>query len=802
MIHVAGTPPIQPLLGIPVALALLAGVVACLWLPWLAPWWLALGLLVAGGLGWSGRFRSARGWSRPERCLDADRRRLLGAFVFGFAWTSLHAAYALSLQIPASLEKHEAFVTGRIVDLPLHEPRRTRFLFEVASDGAKRPELRGRTLRLAWYDDEHRNAARSGDTPRPRLGLKAGQQWSLPVRLRAPRGLRNPGGADAEKFAVAQRLTATGYVRAPAMARRLADAEGLEAWRETMSARIAESVASPGSRFVRALALGDTRALGEADWEILRANGLTHLIAISGFHVGLVAGFFALLLRGAWWLWPRLARKWPAPIAAALAAVAGAALYAAVAGFALPTLRTVLMIAVVAAARAWRRPVRANQALALAALAVMLVDPLAVLGAGFWLSFLGVAWLLWCLPHGGGHPLREFVSAQGVATLGLLPPSVALFGQASLAGPFANLVAVPWWSLVVVPLSLVGLLLEAMHPGGGGLAWRLAAWCFDRSWPLFEWLAGSDLALWWLPEPRWFALPLALLGAFWLLLPRGVPGKSLAVLLWLPLLWPERGLPRQGEVDLQVIDVGQGLSVLVRTQRHSLLYDMGPAVRDGFDAGERAVVPTLHALGVRRLDRAVISHADNDHAGGFEAVNRRFPAAALLAPEGAGLPVAAANCIAGQHWNWDGVEFRFLHPPPHFPYLANESSCVLRIESRHGSALLTGDIGEVIERDLVRLQAGELRTDVVLVAHHGSAGSSDPVFVDATRPRIALVSSGHGNRFGHPRREVMQRWQQAGAQAFDTSAAGALHARLRKGGIDVETRRGAQPRWWDSTRRP
>lgn len=729
--------------------------------------------------------------------MDASRRRLLGAFFCGFALTGLHAAYALSIQLPASLEKHETVVTGWIVDLPQHEPRRTRFLFEVDAEGAKQPELRGRTLRLAWYDDEHRE-----DAPHPRFGLKAGQRWSLPVRLRAPRGLRNPGGADAEKFAVAQRLTATGYVYAPEMAKRLSPARGLEAWREAMSGRIANGAASPSSRFVQALALGDTRALSDSDWETLRANGLTHLIAISGFHVGLVAGFFALIVRGVWWLWPGLARRWPAPMAAAVAAVAGAAMYAAVAGFALPTLRTVLMIAVVAAARAWRRPTGASQALALAAIAVTLMDPLAVTGAGFWLSFLGVAWLLWCLPHGGGNPLREFVSAQGVATLGLLPPSAVLFGQASLAGPLANLVAVPWWSLVVVPLSLLGLLLEALHPGAGTFAWRLAAWCFDCSWPLFEWLARSGLALWWLPEPRWFALPLALAGAFWLLLPRGTPGKWLALLLWLPLLWPDRGIPRNGEVELLVIDVGQGLSVLVRTQQHNLLYDMGPAVRDGFDAGERAVVPALHALGARRLDRAVISHGDNDHAGGFQAVRTQLPVANLFAPEDVGLPVPSAACVAGQRWNWDGVEFRFLHPPPHFPYLANESSCVLRIESAHGTVLLTGDIGEVIERDLVRIHAGDLKADVVLVAHHGSAGSSDPAFVEATRPRFALVSSGHGNRFGHPRPDVLARWQRAGAQTFDTSASGALRVRLEASSLGVETRRGAQPRWWDAARRP
>lgn len=791
MSHVARTPPSPPTFGTSAALALLAGVVGCLCLPWLSPWWLSVGFAVLGLWGWVPWGRG-NGASATERWMHRGRLRILGAFVFGFGLTGLHGAHALAVQLPAPLEQKEAILRGRVVDLPRHEPRRTQFLFVVDADGASVPDLRGRTLRLSWYDEDHRDST----ARRPRFDLKAGERWSLPVRVRAPRGLRNPGGADAEKFAVADRLAATGYVYAPEMARRVAPARGLQAWREAMSGRIATQVRAPSARFVQALALGDTRALSDVDWEVLRANGLTHLIAISGFHVGLVAGFAALLARGVYWLWPALARRWPTPVVAALAAMLGAALYAAAAGFALPTLRTVMMIGVVAAARAWRRPVRAPQALGLAAIAVVLVDPLSLLGAGFWLSFLGVAWLLWCLPDNGGGTVRQFLAAQGVATLGLLPPSVVLFGQASLAGPLANLVAVPWWSLVVVPLALVGLLLETICPGAGGGTWRAAAWCFELSWPLFE------LALCWLPEARWFALPVAMCGAFWLLLPRGMPGKWLALLLWLPLLLPERDIPTSGDAELLVIDVGQGLSVLVRTHGHALLYDMGPAIRDGFDAGDRAVVPALHALGVRRLDRAVVSHGDNDHAGGFAAVRAEFPVNSAYAPEGVGLPFATSPCRAGQRWDWDGVEFEFLHPPPHFPYLANESSCVLRIRSRHGSALLTGDIGEVIERDLVRLHAQALHADVVVVAHHGSAGSSDPTFVEATRPRFALVSSGHGNRFGHPKPEVLRRWRHGGAQTFDTSVGGALRVGLRARGIDVETRRGAQPRWWDATRRP
>jgi competence protein ComEC len=262
------------------------------------------------------------------------------------------------------------------------------------------------------------------------------------------------------------------------------------------------------------------------------------------------------------------------------------------------------------------------------------------------------------------------------------------------------------------------------------------------------------MALWWAPESRWFAVPLALASGFWLLLPRGVPGKPLAALLWLPLLLPALHAPAFGDAELTVVDVGQGLSVLVRTQHHALLYDMGPAVPDGFDAGERVVVPALHALGVSKIDVAMVSHGDNDHAGGFAAVKRAFPPGRSLSPAGSPVP-ETKPCLAGARWRWDGVEFRVLHPADGFPYLDNESSCVLRVSGAHGAALLTGDIGEVIERKLLREQPAMLRADVVLVAHHGSGGSSDPGFVAATGAKLALVSSGFGNRFHHPLPDVV-----------------------------------------------
>jgi competence protein ComEC len=767
-----------PLFGKACAAGLVVGICIVVFAPTLLALGWAICTLLTGSLVWlrDGTWRAA------------------GALLFGTGWAAICAHVALDAQIPPGASAQTYTLQGRVIDLPKHGERSTQFHFRIDKVAAMPGTLRNRDIVLSWYD------ARDGSPDNGRGRLKAGARWSLQARLRPPRGLRNPGGFDAERQALLQGIAGSGTVVMLDEARQTGPPRGLPAWRERMAMAIATQVPGERARFIQALALGDTRGLTARDWDDLRALGLTHLVAISGFHVGLVATAGAWLGMGVWRLFPGLGRRCPRSVAAAIAALLGAALYAAVAGFALPTVRTALMIGVVAVAHAARRPAGVGQTLALAAFAVLLFDPLSVLAPGFWLSFGGVLWLVWCLPGANVHWLRTFLGAQGVATLALLPLTVALFGQASRAGPLVNLLAIPWWSGVVVPLALLGTGLEAVVDGAGHWPWQLASWCFDISWQLFAHVAAHPWALWWLPQAGRTALVAALLGVFWLLLPRAAGARLPALMLCLPLLWPAQRRPDHGAVEMVVIDVGQGLSVWVRTRRHAVLYDTGPAAEGGFDAGERVVVPTLHALGQPRLDRLVLSHADRDHAGGLAAVRRAMGEPPVWAPPGA--PTGdAAPCHAGQRWQWDGVDFEVLHPARSSSYAGNASSCVLRIGTPQGAVLLAGDIGQREEALLVETQRAALPALAVVVPHHGSAGSSSAEWVAAVAPRLALVSAGHGNRFRHPRPEVVARWRAAYAEVLNTADSGALRLWLGPEGLQVREQRLFQRRWWDAAER-
>lgn len=703
-------------------------------------------LLMGAGLVWRFRVMRVVAWG-----------------LLGMAWAMWRGVHAMDGRLPVALEGQDLVVTGQVVDLPDPRVDGTRFDFRLTSatrDGV--PLSWNGRVRLAWYD--------TAKTLRPC------ERWRLRVRLKRPRGMIDPGGADSERSALERGIDAVGYVRADGDERPLGQGFCVDRLRARLADSIAARVADAhDAALLRALAVGDVRGLDADDWSVARTTGVSHLLAISGFHVGVAAAFGIGLATLVYALWPTLALRWPMVQAQAGGALAAALVYGALAGMGLPTLRTLLMIAVAVIARAGRRHSDASHALALALMALLLADPLAVLSAGFWLSFVGVACLMLCVgerQRGWRGFLRELTLAQWVMGVALLPLTLWFFGQASLVGALSNLVAVPAVSLLMVPLTLLGLVALMTYPPLAGWPLKLAAQAAHGLWWLLARMAMWPGATWYLPAVSPWALGLAMLGALWWLAPRGTPCRWLGGLLFLPLLVPAQAITPSGAFGAWVFDVGQGLSVLVRTRDHALLYDAGARYPSGFDVGAAAVVPSLHALGVRRLDVLMISHGDNDHAGGTQAVLAAYPAPRRLAGEPERMPVPMEPCRAGQSWRWDGVTFRVLGPQGR-PTHDNDRSCVLLVEGGGDRLLLTGDITQRVEGAVAQaLPPG--RSVLMTVPHHGSETSSSAAFIAAVHPALAVVSAGWRNRFGHPRASVVARYRAAGVPLRNTARSGAL----------------------------
>jgi competence protein ComEC len=717
------------------------------------------------------------------------RARWLAFFLLAAAWTMWRADMSLSQRLPHALEGADVVVSGEVHGLPRAQDDATRFEFDVdsATHEGKPIALSGR-LRLAWYDTE--------SSPAP--GIAPCSDWQLRLRLKRPRGGVNPGGFDFERYALEAGIVATGYVREDAAnAQSGAALLCVDRLRARIGATIDATLGDTASaHLLRALAFGDQHAMDEREWAVARATGIPHLIAISGLHIALFASFGIALMRLLWKLAPRLTLRWPAPLIEAVASLIFAVAYALIAGFGLPTRRALVMIAALLVANLARRARAPVHGLALAVIALLAWNPACVLSAGFWLSLIGVAWLMFCLGGTGERRrwLRELVTAQGVASLGLLPLGIWFFGQSSLVGPLANLVAVPWICFFVLPLTVVASFLILVMPALGAPLLQIAGWAMQWLWWLLEKIAVWPGALWHFPEPSMWTLALAMLGALWLLMPRGVPARTLGLFLFLPLLWPAATPLADGEFMAYMLDVGQGEAFVVRTRDHAVIYDAGARFPSGFDVGEATVVPALHALGVERVDRLIVSHGDNDHAGGAAAVAAAWPGIAVESGEPARLTIPATQCLAGESWNWNGVEFRIVHPREPLSSIDNDRCCVLAVRSGGSELVLPGDITKAVEPE-VAASLGPAPPHLILqIPHHGSKTSSSTDFIAALHPGLGLISAGYMNRFHHPNGSVLTRYAVAGVDLLNSAQAGFVAIRFAPDATPQVVERGRRDR--------
>jgi competence protein ComEC len=759
----------------------------------------------------------------PARALRALLTALALALLAG-GGTGWRASVQAAQALPAQLEGQDIEIVGRVAAMPQWANNGVRFRFQVeqARQGGL-PVAVPRSIYLGWYGGPQRSEDGALEPQRLVPDLQAGQRWQFTARLRAPHGTRNPHGDDFELWMWEQGLAASGYVRAgprdppPRLLGQTA-MHPLEWARQQVRDAIVRRAAQPALPadaqlherisyqralgIVAALVTGDQRAIAQADWDVFRATGVAHLMSISGLHITLFAWLAAALVRALWRRWPALCLRWPAQHAGMLGGLLLAGGYALFSGWGIPAQRTVLMLAAVTllrlTARRWPWPM----VWLLAAAVVLLADPWALLQPGFWLSFVAVGILF---ASGGRAPVhttpasswlgraRGLLREQLLITVALAPLTLLFFGQVSLVGLLANLLAIPWVTLLLTPLALLGVLWAPL--------WDLAAAAAQALAALLQPLAQWPLAAWSAPQAPAWAAAAALAGGVLLALRLPAPMRAAGVPLLLPaLLWQVPG-PPPGEFELLAADIGQGNAVIVRTANHALLYDAGPRYSNESDAGQRVLVPLLRALDVR-LERVLLSHADEDHTGGAAAVLSAQPQAELLGT----LPADHAllrlrpqtPCQEGLTWEWDGVRFDILHPPERDlaggARRSNALSCVLRISNGRHGALLVGDIERAQEQRLLR--AGfALRADVLLVPHHGSKTSSSPAFVQAVAPRWALVQAGYRNRYGHPAPPVLARYAEQGSTVVDTARCGAAHWQSRQADA-LQCERQLRRRYW------
>lgn len=707
-----------------------------------------------------------------------------GLLIAGFAYAWIDAASYIDRLLPPDLERRELLVDGCVTGLPVHTAEVSRFRFDVTDAQLATGEpvaLQGR-VRLSWYE--------------PVRELAPGECGRLLVRLFQPRGMSNPGGMDYERWLFAQNLVARGYVRQSDSNSLVASgAPGADRIRYLLRGKL-QAIGDRGNAGARAVYLalvtGDRSLLDKQQWRLFRSTGTSHLMAISGLHIGLVA----MLV---WWVSERLWRyagslplHLPSPLFGACCALLAALAYAALAGFAIPTRRALLMTAVVVTGILMRRNGDGLHVLGTALLAILVLEPRAVHAAGFWLSFTAVLTiLLMSRRYPEWRSWQLVLAIQFALSLVLLPALAAWGFPASPVAPFINLVAVPWFSFVIIPAVLLGALGMLAGLPGSELLVQLTLRLLDLT--LEGLAAGADIMPLIMPaSPAMPVLVIAFGGALLLSLGRGrvmrLAGLPLVATLW----WPVSG----DALRMTVLDVGQGLAVVIESRHHALVYDLGPLYPGGFNTADAVVRPFLATRGIDAVDMLVISHDDSDHSGGYRSFLEEMPVSVRLTGQPDAFPESFGSCHDYPAWSWQETRFSFLETG-YEGSGDNNHSCVLLVEHPGVKLLLTGDITREAELALMRRYPRLGDIDLLTMPHHGSRSSSSPDFVRFINARHVIASAAWKSHFGHPAPQVVERWRQAGTSVIETARSGAVTLVLvAGGGYHLAGHRDAERRFW------
>ncbi|MBL1319926.1 MAG: DNA internalization-related competence protein ComEC/Rec2 [Methylophaga sp.] len=688
------------------------------------------------------------------------KTRLLSVVILGALWTLFYADNVIHDRLSPELVGQNLVITGTIISVPVHDDRR--ISFEFSPDIHPTIDLPSK-LRLNWY------------RPFPDK-INADEKWQLTVRLKQAHGMMNPGAFDYEGWLFQQNIGATGYVRTNPKNKRIATASpfSVNTLRQSLIDRIEFYFADSNNLgLLQGLTTGIRHNISDDQWQVLRLSGTSHLLAISGLHIGLAAaiGFFCFK-----WLWSRRANNLlllPSKEAGAIGGFITALFYAAMAGFSVPSQRALIMVATLMLTLLIRWPTATSSILAVSLFLVLLLDPLAILSVGFWLSFSAVATILYVSQNRFPSPRWQWAKIHTLIAFGLTPLLLLFFMQTSVIAPIANFVAVPVVSLLVVPLLLLASLFLWLFEPIGVVLFQCADFLLSLLWPLLDFLATLPFSHWSspaLPALYWLSI---MLGTVLLLTPRRFPAKWLGLIGLMPLVFYSPATPDKDQFWFTLLDVGQGLSAVIQTKNHTLVFDAGPKFSDSFNTGTAVVLPFFQQQGISHIDTLIISHGDNDHIGGAIALVDEVATSTIISSVPELLPTAQ-HCIAGQSWQWDGVMFSLLHPRLNDQGSENNLSCVLKISTTNKSVLLTGDIESETEKLLVQRYSSQLTSTLLIVPHHGSKTSSSNAFIHIVNPEIVLFPVGYHNRYGFPKDEIVARYRAKNRTLLDSAQYGAI----------------------------
>jgi competence protein ComEC len=783
---------------------------------------------------------------------------LIFAFSAGFLWCDEQSQQIIQNRLPSALEGVPLVVTGRIIGIPEGGAQNLHFDFLVnkikapispphpqslsplgrgkppfspagrraGDEGAKLPPSPAKVANEDAGANPSLSAARKGIEGEganiPQLPQKirlsifsrkennqanfhVGETWQFTVKLKQPRSTFNTASFDYEGWLFSHRFTAVGYVIDKAPKQKLAESlqhAPMSQWREHIETQLESSLANNSNLgLIEALAIGVRDQLTPTQWQVMQSTGTNHLVAIAGLHIGFVVAFMYYMVNFFWRRLPSLMLYLPAKEAAVIFSLPAAFYYSALAGFALPTQRALVMLTVGLLATLLRRNLPAWHAMAAALIAVILYDPLSVFSESFWLSFVAVGVILYCMTSRltGGNHWQQSLRIQWIIAIGLAPITLYFFHQMSLVNLMANGIAIPWVAFIGLPLILLGVLIAPILPTSASMLWWLAAKALTCYWPVLSFLASLDRLQWHAYVPNIFFLILAMLGILIFLAPKAWPYRFLGLFGFLPLVYPNAEVIPPNSFKMTQLDVGQGLSTLIQTAHHAMIFDTGPRLDDNYDMGKNVVVPALEAKNIHSLDLLVISHGDNDHSGGAMAVLQALPVNTLLTSATnlyTALPTTlpshlftlpnyfyflqqhwskpqVINCESGQHWTWDGVSFAVISPDhDYYPRKTNDRCCVIHVTNGVHSLLLTGDIEKRTENKILQEFPQTLPSDVIIAPHHGSKTSSSEAFIQTVHPAWVVYATGYRNRFHFPNNEVIERYQALQTQSIDTALDG------------------------------